>query len=137
MITDLLSAATLAVVLILIVPAVIGLVNMLKRAGLPTALAGPVAVVLGLVFTISYGIWGEHQLFVLSMLGILIGLGATGFYDLRKLGASDTAPLIITPLTQDPILDDGYRQVELDAPDAVGYLDDLDGISTQPERAAD
>ena len=137
MITDLLSAATLAVVLILIVPAVIGLVNMLKRAGLPTGLAGPVAVALGLVFTISYGIWGEHQLFVLSMLGILIGLGATGFYDLRKLGASDTAPLIITPLTQDPILDDGYRQVDLDAPDAVGYLDDLDGISTQPERAAD
>ena len=55
----------------------------------------------------------------------------------RKLGASDTAPLIITPLTQDPILDDGYRQVDLDGPDAVGYLDDLDGISTQPERAAD
>ena len=137
MITDLLSAATLAVVLILIVPAVIGLVNMLKRAGLPTGLAGPVAVALGLVFTISYGIWGEHQLFVLSMLGILIGLGATGFYDLRKLGASDTAPLIITPLTKDPILDDGYRQADLDAPDAVGYLDGLDGISTQPERAAD
>ena len=136
MITDLLSAATLAVVLILIVPAVIGLVNMLKRAGLPTAFAGPVAVALGLVFTISYGIWGEHQLFVLSMLGILIGLGATGFYDLRKLGASDTAPLIITPVTQDPILDDGYRQVDL-APDAIGYLDDLDGIATQLERAAD
>ena len=137
MITDLLSAATLAVVLILIVPAVIGLVNMLKRAGLPTGLAGPVAVALGLVFTISYGIWGEHQLFVLSMLGILIGLGATGFYDLRKLGASDTAPLIITPVTQDPILDDGYRQVDLDAPDAISYLDGLDGIATQPERAAD
>ena len=137
MITDLLTAATLAVVLILIVPAVIGLVNMFKRAGLPTAFAGPVAVALGLAFTISYGIWGEHQLFVLSMLGILIGLGATGFYDLRKLGASDTAPLIITPLVQDPILDDGYRKVDLDAPDAIGYLDGLDGISTQPERAAD
>ena len=137
MITDLLSAATLAVVLILIVPAVIGLVNMLKRAGLPTSLAGPVAVALGLAFTISYGIWGEHQLFVLSMLGILIGLGATGFYDLRKLGASDTAPLIITPVTQDPILDDGYQQVDLDAPDAISYLDDLDGVATQPERAAD
>ena len=137
MITDLISAATLAVVLILIVPAVIGLVNMLKRAGLPVTLAGPVAVALGLVFTISYGLWGEHQLFVLSMLGILIGLGATGFYDLRKLGASDAAPLIITPLAQDPILDDGYRRVDLDAPDAVSHLDDLDGISTQPERAAD
>lgn len=117
MITDLLTAATLAVLLILIVPAVIGLVNMLKRAGLPTALAGPVAVVLGLAFTISYGIWGEHQLFVLSMLGILIGLGATGFYDLRKLGASDT--LIVTPA----------------APDDPLVIDDLD--DAEPERAAE
>ena len=120
MITDLLSAATLAVVLILIVPAVIGLVNMLKRAGLPTALAGPVAVALGLAFTIGYGIWGEHQLFVLSMLGILIGLGATGFYDLRKLGASDT--LIVPPATPD-------------APIVVDGPDDLD--DAQPERAAE
>lgn len=124
MITDLLSAATLAVVLILIVPAVIGLVNMLKRAGLPTSLAGPVAVALGLVFTISYGLWGEHRLFVLSMLGILIGLGATGFYDLRKLGASDTP--IVTPTHE------RFHGGVVGTPIVVDSLDDA-----QPERAAE
>ena len=96
MITDLITPGALAVIALLVIPAVVGLVNMLKAVGLAPRWAGPVAVVIGLAIMLAYGIWGEHHLFVYALLGILIGLGAAGFYDLAKLlGRSPAAAVVI------------------------------------------
>ena len=45
MITDLITPGALAVIALLVIPAVVGLVNMLKAVGLAPRWAGPVAVV--------------------------------------------------------------------------------------------
>lgn len=95
MITDLLPPATLAVIALLVIPAVVGLVNMLKAVGLATRWAGPVAVALGLVVMLAYGLVTDPpaspaQLFIYGLAGVLIGLGAVGLYDLVKL--SGTSP---------------------------------------------
>lgn len=91
MITDLISPAALAVIALLIIPAVVGLINMLRAVGLPTRWAGPVAVAIGLTVMLAYGLWGDQPLFVYALLGILVGLGAAGFYDLAKLMAPGAA----------------------------------------------
>ena len=109
MITDLITPAALAVIALLVIPAVVGLINMLKSVGLATRWAGPVAVVIGLAVMLAYGIWGEHPLFVYALLGILIGLGAAGFYDLAKLlGQSPDATVVVE------------RQVDVHHPEASG-----------------
>lgn len=104
MLTDLISPATLAVIALLVVPAVVGLINMLKAVGLATRWAGPVAVAIGLVVMLAYGVWGEHPLFTYALLGILIGLGAAGFYDLAKLLGTPDATVVVE------------RSVDLDPP---------------------
>ena len=125
------------------VPAILALVNLGKSFGVVGRWATLLAVVLGVGLQLAdYAFLTDTQSasgwYGAAAAGLILGLSAAGLYDVaRTVAPSDTAPLIITPLTQDPILDDGYRQADLDAPDAVGYLDGLDGISTQPERAAD
>lgn len=96
MITDLITPGALAVIALLVIPAVVGLVNMLKAVGLAVRWAGPVAVGIGLVIMLAYGAWGEHPLFTYALLGILIGLGAAGFYDLAKLlGKTSDATVVV------------------------------------------
>lgn len=101
MITDLITPAALAVIALLVIPAVVGLINMLKAVGLAVRWAGPVAVGIGLVVMLAYGIWGEHQLFMYALLGILIGLGAAGFYDLAKLLGKTPDPTVVVERTVD------------------------------------
>ena len=125
------------------IPAILALVNLAKTFGVTGKWSALLAVILGVAIQAAeYGVTSTAQTpagwYGAIATGLVLGLSAAGLYDVaRTVAPSDTAPLIITPLTQDPILDDGYRQVDLDAPDAIGYLDGLDGISTQPERAAD
>lgn len=96
MITDLITPGALAVIALLVIPAVVGLVNMFKQAGLNTRWAGPVAVTLGLLIMITYGLFGEHKMFVYALIGILVGLGSVGLYDLTKLlGKSSDATVVV------------------------------------------
>lgn len=123
------------------VPAILALVNLAKTFGVTGKWSALLAVILGVAIQATeYGVTSTAQTpagwYGAIATGLVLGLSAAGLYDVaRTVAPSDTAPLIITPLVQDPILDDG--QVDLDGPDAIGYLDGLDGISTQPERAAD
>lgn len=70
MLADLITPGVLAVIALLVIPAVVGLVNMLKQAGLDTRWAGPVAVTLGLIIMITYGLFGEHKMFVYALVGL-------------------------------------------------------------------
>ena len=101
------------IVLILVIPAVIALVTMMKDIGLPGRLAGPVAVALGLAAMAAYTLWGDLPIFVNLMIGVLIGLGASGFYDLAKLtGIGGTnVNAIANTHTITPSPDDGHADL--------------------------
>lgn len=96
MLTDFLSLTEIAFIAIIVIPAILGLVNMLKRVGLPVDFAGPVAVVLGVAVLVTYAAFGDNRYFVFTMIGLLVGLGVTGFYDLSKsFGTPDIPPATI------------------------------------------
>lgn len=97
MISDFLSLTEIAFIAIIVIPALLGLVNMLKRVGLPVDFAGPVAVVLGVAVLLTYAAFGDNRYFVFAMIGLLVGLGVTGFYDLSKqFGTPNIPPATIT-----------------------------------------
>lgn len=124
------------------IPAILALVNLGKSFGVTGRWSALLAVVLGVaVQAAEYGVTATGHTpagwYGAIATGLVLGLSAAGLYDVARTVSPDTAPVIVTPLAQDPILDDGHRQVDLDAPDAISYLDDLDGVATQPERAAE
>lgn len=92
MISDFLSLTEIAFIAIIVIPALLGLINMLKRVGLAVDFAGPVAVVLGVVVMLTYAAFGDNRYFIFAMLGILVGLGVTGFYDLSKQFGTPAIP---------------------------------------------
>lgn len=92
MLTDFLTVTEIAFVVVVVIPALLGLINMLKRVGLPTDFAGPVAVALGIITMMAYAAFGDNRYFVFAMVGLLIGLGTTGFYDLSKMVGSTVIP---------------------------------------------
>jgi len=117
MLTDFLSLTEIAFIVVLVIPALLGLVNMLKRVGLPTDFAGPVAVVLGIAVMLAYAGFGDNRYFVLAMVGLLLGLGVTGYYDLSKMVGPSIPPAEIH-------VDDTWLAAELpqqpDEGDAAG-----------------
>lgn len=97
MFTDILTPAEMAFIVLIGIPAILGLTNMLKDLHLPTRFAGPVAVVLGAGMMLAYHAWGDHRAFLLGLVGVLVGLGVTGYYDLaRMIGKVEVPPAQIT-----------------------------------------
>lgn len=96
MFTDLFSTAVLVVVTILILPAITGLITILKDVGMPARLAPLVAVILGVTLMIAYAQWGDNRYFLLGLLGVLVGMAACGRYDLSKLAGASIPPATIT-----------------------------------------
>lgn len=100
MLTDLLSLTEIAFIVVLVIPALIGLTNMAKRLGLPVDFAGPLAVVLGIVVMLSYVGFGENRYFIMALVGLLVGLGVTGYYDLSKQFGTPSIPPAIVNVDQ-------------------------------------
>ena len=69
---------------VVIVPVIIGLVEMGKRLGLRTAYAAPLAVGLGLLISVGYvaaaGLPGGSALADAALRGVALGLSAAGLY---------------------------------------------------------
>jgi hypothetical protein len=69
---------------VMIVPLIIGLVEVGKRLGLGTAYAAPVAVGLGLLISVGYtaaaGLPGGGALADATLRGLALGLSAAGLY---------------------------------------------------------
>lgn len=128
MITDFITVTELAFVVLFVIPAIIGLINLLKKVGLPTQFAGVVAVVLGVAVMLLYAAFGDSRYFVLGMVGVLVGLGATGYYDLSKLfGGQAAAPPVVT-VNEAPVVDfnyaaDGAPTEHEEDPDVLADLD--------------
>lgn len=66
---------------ILIIPLITGIVEVLKRAGLPPKYAGLASLILGLGLSIAYGQMEAHWALIQSILvGLALGLAASGLY---------------------------------------------------------
>ena len=64
--------------------AILGLINLAKGLGLPTTLAAPLAVVLGVALGLADRFLGGIPGYVAAADGLLLGLGAVGLYDATK-----------------------------------------------------
>jgi L-cystine uptake protein TcyP (sodium:dicarboxylate symporter family) len=65
---------------LIIIPVIIGIVEVVKRAGVPTKYSPLVSLLLGLLFGVFYGeAWIEG-----IILGLMAGLSATGLYSGSK-----------------------------------------------------
>lgn len=72
-------------------PAVLALVTLAKDLGLPTRLAAPLAVALGVILAAAdYALAGSGA-YAAAADGLLLGLGAAGLYDAARL-AGGAAP---------------------------------------------
>lgn len=69
------------------VPAIVAIVNLAKRAGLPTKAAAALALVLGVTLNLSDHYLGADPAYQAAMSGLILGLSAAGVYDLTKTGA--------------------------------------------------
>lgn len=73
-------------------PAVLALVQLAKDAGLPTRLAAPLAVLLGIALAIADYALAGTGVYDAAASGLLLGLAAAGLYDASRLiGTSSTA----------------------------------------------
>ncbi|QIA28227.1 hypothetical protein DYI95_005500 [Thermaerobacter sp. PB12/4term] len=62
------------------VPLIAGLVELLKRQGMPTRWAPPVALLLGTALSLGYAVAGQTLWFEALIQGLALGLGSMGLY---------------------------------------------------------
>lgn len=72
------------------VPAIVALVNVLKRLGVPDAAATIAAVLLGVAAAVADQLVGTDPTYQAAAHGLLLGLAAAGVYDLANTRPADT-----------------------------------------------
>lgn len=73
------------------VPAIIALVNLGKRLGIPSKGAIVLAVVLGVFLSVAQWAWAGAGWYDSAASGLLLGLAAAGLYDLTPGSSSEQA----------------------------------------------
>lgn len=68
------------------VPAIVAIVNLSKRLGLPANAALVAAAVLGVALNLAVHFWADYSWFTAASKGLLMGLAASGLYDLVPEG---------------------------------------------------
>lgn len=66
-------------------PAILALVTLAKDLGLPTRLAAPLAVALGVILAAADHALAGSGAYAAAADGLLLGLGAAGLYDAARL----------------------------------------------------
>lgn len=74
-----------------VIPVITGVVEVIKRVGLPSRFAGLLALILGVGFSIATNKAVEVET---VLMGIVFGLSASGIYDGVKQGVEPTKNLI-------------------------------------------
>lgn len=82
------------VVISILAGIVVGIVEVCKRSFLPTRWAGPVAIVVGVLFAQLAGLAGrlEGNAWDLTLIGILTGIAAAGAWSIPKAVATTEHP---------------------------------------------
>lgn len=71
-------------------PAILAIVQLAKNTGLPTRLAAPLAVVLGVLLAVADHTLAGTGLYNAASSGLILGLAAAGLYDAARLAAPKT-----------------------------------------------
>lgn len=82
--------------------AILAIVNLARRIGMPTSWALLLAVLLGVVFGVSDFLFSASEAYVAAANGLLLGLGAAGVYDIAKVIAPSTPITATPPVTSQP-----------------------------------
>ncbi len=96
------------------VPAIVGLVNLIRdRAKVPTDLAPFIALFLGVGFTMAQGLFTGNIYYDLASKGLILGLAASGIYDVAKpsvsvIGGDPTtvvaeSPTVVDDTAEEPV----------------------------------
>ena len=91
------------------VPAIVGLVNLIRdRAKVPSDLAPFIALFLGVGFTMAQGLFTGNIYYDLASKGLILGLAASGIYDVaKKPSVSVTGGDLTTVVAESPtVVDD-------------------------------
>ncbi len=96
-------------VLLASIPAILGIINLLKGLGLPTKAAAPIAVALGVALSVSDLYFSALPVYEAISSGLLLGLGATGLYDVAKMaGATVLGGSPTTVIAEAPTVKEGF-----------------------------
>ncbi len=82
------------VTLIASVPAIVAIVNLLKKSGLPDAWSPLAAIVVGVGLNVTVWAWGDLAVFETVARGLIFALAASGLYDLTP---GQAQPKIVLP----------------------------------------
>ena len=96
------------------VPAIVGLVNLMRdRAKVPSDLAPFIALFLGVGFTMAQGLFTGNIYYDLASKGLILGLAASGIYDVAKkpsvsvIGDPTTviaeSPTVVDDTSEEPV----------------------------------
>lgn len=76
------TAAFDAITTVATVPAILAIVNLLKRAGMSDKLSPFIAILLGIGINVSVLYFGETEWFKAASQGLILGMSAAGVYDI-------------------------------------------------------
>lgn len=82
-----------ALVFLATLPAILALVDLLKKLGLPSKAALLVAVLLGVGLSVSDHLWAADPLYQAIAQGLILGLGAAGVYNVAATVGNPTVNL--------------------------------------------
>lgn len=71
-----------AITTVATVPAILAIVNLLKRAGMSDKLSPFIAILLGIGINVSVLYFGETEWFKAASQGLILGMSAAGVYDI-------------------------------------------------------
>lgn len=78
------------VTLVATIPAILALVTLAKRVGLPSRWAIVLAVVLGVALNVADYLWASSGAYQAAVQGLILGLSAAGLYDVAKTASPST-----------------------------------------------
>jgi hypothetical protein len=84
---------------ITLIPAIVGLVQVAKDAGIPSRFAPLVAVLIGLLTAVAQAAAATHTWIPAATAGVAVGLAACGLYDAGRLVIPAVLPFPTTPPT--------------------------------------
>lgn len=106
---------------LLTAPAILALVTIGRDLGLPAKLAPVVAVVLGIGLGVAEQQLGHLPIYQAAVQGALIGLAASGVYDVSKLAGGRLVPSPDVPTVDTSVPIAPAAPAEVTAPEGVDY----------------
>uniref|UniRef100_A0AAU8B4C7 Holin n=1 Tax=Dulem virus 32 TaxID=3145750 RepID=A0AAU8B4C7_9CAUD len=108
--------------------AVLALVELAKRLGLPTKAAAPLAVLLGVGLAIADFAWHGQAWYGAAVQGLILGLTAAGLWDIAGRAKQTTPTTMLVPLADAPTVGGASPQhADPNEPVATGPALDIPG----------